>query len=136
MVAYGGIEVNTEQIIDALWYEADGDMAHSALSTTLNRLRKLIGIKDIIQLQDGKVSLNQNYCRIDTWAFERTLNEAETLWKKGEEKKTKRTEKKRTAKTKKRLIIFLQYVTFGVFGNGKLHKTAIKNTITSTLVII
>jgi len=88
LVAYGGIEVNTEQIIDALWYEADGDMAHSALSTTLNRLRKLIGIKDIIQLQDGKVSLNQNYCRIDTWAFERTLNEAETLWKKGEEKET------------------------------------------------
>ncbi|OEU64397.1 MAG: hypothetical protein BA867_06015, partial [Desulfobacterales bacterium S5133MH16] len=88
LVAYGGIEVNTEQIIDALWYEADGDMAHSALSTTLNRLRKLIGIKDIIQLQDGKVSLNQNYCRIDTWAFERTLNEAETLWKKGEKKKT------------------------------------------------
>jgi DNA-binding SARP family transcriptional activator len=88
LVAYGGIEVNTGQIIDALWYEADGDMAHSALSTTLNRLRKLIGIKDIIQLQDGKVSLNQNYCRIDTWAFERTLNEAETLWKKGEEKKT------------------------------------------------
>ncbi len=65
-----------------------GDMAHSALSTTLNRLRKLIGIKDIIQLQDGKVTLNQNYCRVDTWAFERTLNEAETLWKQGEEKET------------------------------------------------
>ncbi len=88
LIAYGGIEVNTEQIIDALWYEADGDMAHSAFSTTLNRLRKLIGIKDIIQLHDGKVTLNQNYCRVDTWAFERTLNEAETLWKKGEEKKT------------------------------------------------
>ncbi|OQY06096.1 MAG: hypothetical protein B6I22_06220, partial [Desulfobacteraceae bacterium 4572_123] len=88
LVAYGGIEVNVEQVIDALWYEADGDMAHSALSTTLNRLRKLIGIKNIIQLQDGKVTLNQNYCRIDACTFERTLDEAETLWKKGEEKKS------------------------------------------------
>ncbi len=88
LVAYGGIEVNAERIIDALWYEADGDMAHSAFSSTLNRLRKLIGIKDIIQLQDGKVSLNQNYCQIDTWAFERPLNEAETLWKKGKKKET------------------------------------------------
>ena len=88
LVAYGGIEVNADQIIDALWYEADGDMAHNVFSTTLNRLRKLIGIKDIIQLKDGKITLNQNYCWIDTWAFERTLNEAETLWKKGAEKET------------------------------------------------
>ena len=88
LVAYGGIEVNVEQIMDALWYELDGDMAHSNFSTTLNRLRKLIDIKDIIQLQGGKVTLNQNFCQVDTWAFEHTLNEAETLGKKGEEGKT------------------------------------------------
>lgn len=87
LIAFGGIEVNSEQIIDALWYEADGDMAHSAFSTTLNRLRKLIGIKDVINLDDGKVSLNQNYCQVDTWAFERILKEAKTLWEKGEVKK-------------------------------------------------
>ena len=88
LIAYGGMEVNSDQIIDALWYEADGDMAHSAFSTTLNRLRKLIGIKNIIQLHDGKITLDQNYCQVDTWTFERTLDEAETLWKEGEEKKT------------------------------------------------
>jgi DNA-binding SARP family transcriptional activator len=88
LVAYGGIEVNVDQIIDALWYEADGDMAHSAFSTTLNRLRKLIGIKNIIQLHNGKITLNQNFCQVDTWAFERTLNEAKTLWEQGEKKKT------------------------------------------------
>jgi ATP/maltotriose-dependent transcriptional regulator MalT/DNA-binding SARP family transcriptional activator len=87
LIAYGGIEVNVDQIIDALWYDADGDMAHSAFSTTLNRLRKLIGIKDVINLDDGKVSLNQNYCQVDTWAFERILKEAKTLWEKGEVKK-------------------------------------------------
>ena len=84
LIAYGGIEVSVEQIIDALWYEADGDMAHSAFSTTLNRLRNLISIKDAIRLQAGKIALDQNYCWVDVWAFDRTLNEAEALWAKSQ----------------------------------------------------
>ncbi|MEA3223189.1 MAG: BTAD domain-containing putative transcriptional regulator [Thermodesulfobacteriota bacterium] len=86
LITYGGIEVGEEQVIDALWYESDGDMAHSAFSTTLNRLRNLIGIKEAILLQAGKVTLDQRYCWVDVWAFERVLNEAEALWKKGEKK--------------------------------------------------
>ena len=81
LVAYGGIEVNKDKIIDALWYHADGDLAHNAFSTTLNRLRKLIGIENIISLKDGKLSLNQDYCMVDSWMFEHTLAEAESLMK-------------------------------------------------------
>jgi len=84
LISYGGVEVSIEKIMDALWYETDGDMARSAFSTTLNRLRNLIGIKEAIQLRAGKVTLDQNYCWVDVWAFVRTLNEAEALWKKGE----------------------------------------------------
>ena len=84
LIAYGGTEVSIEQIIDALWYETDGDMARSAFSTTLNRLRNLIGIKEAIQLRAGKVTLDKNYCWVDVWAFVRTLDEAEALWEKSE----------------------------------------------------
>ncbi len=83
LVVYGGIEVNKHKIIDALWYHADGDMAHNAFSTTLNRLRKLIGIGNILILKDGKLSLNQDYCMVDSWMFEHILDEAEMLWKQG-----------------------------------------------------
>jgi len=84
LIAYGGIEVSIEQIIDTLWYEADGDRAHSAFSTTLNRLRTLIANREAIQLQAGRIILNQNYWWVDIWAFERTLNQADDLWAKAE----------------------------------------------------
>ena len=83
LISYGGVEVSIEKIMDALWYETDGDMARSAFSTTLNRLRNLIGIKEAIQLRAGKVTLDKNYFWVDVWAFVRTLDEAETLWEKG-----------------------------------------------------
>lgn len=86
LIACGGVETSVENIIDALWYEADGDMAQSAFSTTLNRLRKLIGHKEAIQLQDGKLTIDQKYCWIDTRAFSNTLNEADDLWERGKEK--------------------------------------------------
>jgi len=84
LISYGGTEVSIEKIMDALWYETDGDMARSAFSTTLNRLRNLIGIKEAIQLRAGKVTVDKNYCWVDIWAFVRALDEAETLWEKGE----------------------------------------------------
>ena len=86
IIAYGGIDVRIDKIIDALWYETDGDMARSAFSTTLNRLRKLIGHKEAIQIQDGKLTIDQKYCWMDTQAFSNTLNEADDLWERGKEK--------------------------------------------------
>jgi len=88
LIASGGKEISIENIIDALWYEADGDMAQSAFSTTLNRLRSLIGHKEAIQLRDGKLTIDQNYCWIDMWAFLNTLNKADDLWKKDKKKKS------------------------------------------------
>jgi LuxR family maltose regulon positive regulatory protein len=86
IIAYGGIDIPIDKIIDSLWEEADGDMAHSAFSTTLNRLRALMVHKDAILLKEGRVTLNQRYCWVDTLAFQRTLERAEELCQKGHAK--------------------------------------------------
>lgn len=84
LTAYGGREVSIGKIMDALWPESDGDMAHSALSTTLSRLRTLLESKDAIKHKDGKLSINRNICRVDTWAFQYMIHRADSLWDKGE----------------------------------------------------
>ena len=81
LIARGGRNVGIEKIKDDLWAEADGDMAHSAFSTNLNRLRKILTKKDLILLHDGCLTLNRDFCWLDTWVFETHLKEAENLWK-------------------------------------------------------
>ena len=84
LVAYGGREVSTGRIMDSLWPESDGDMAHSALSTTLGRLRTLLENKDAIEHKDGKLSINTNICWVDSWAFQYMIGRADSLWDNGE----------------------------------------------------
>ncbi len=81
LIARGGRKVDIEKLKDDLWPESDGDMAHSAFSTNLNRLRKILAQKDLILLQDGFLTLNRDFCRLDTWTFEACLKKAERLWK-------------------------------------------------------
>jgi ATP/maltotriose-dependent transcriptional regulator MalT/DNA-binding SARP family transcriptional activator len=83
LIAFGGREVHEEHIADALWPEADGDLAHKSVATTLWRLRKLIGYPDAIQLSDKKLTLDPRYCWVDAWAFERIIRQAESAWKQG-----------------------------------------------------
>jgi len=81
LITFGGREVNESQLIDALWYDADGDVAHKSFATTLHRLRKLIGNDKVIQLREGRVTLDHRYCWVDVWAFERILGQADAAWK-------------------------------------------------------
>jgi len=83
LIAFGGREVHEEHIADALWPEADGDLAHKSVATTLWRLRKLIGYPDAIQLSNKKLTLDPRYCWVDVWAFERIIRQAESAWKQG-----------------------------------------------------
>jgi DNA-binding SARP family transcriptional activator len=71
--------VDVEMLADDLWPEADGDMAQSAFSTTLNRLRKILVQKEVIQLYNGRLSLNPLYCWLDIWSFEEKIDEAAAL---------------------------------------------------------
>lgn len=55
----------------------DGDSARQALSTTIHRLRRLIGYEQTLQRQGGKLSLDQR-CWTDVWIFERLLAGSES----------------------------------------------------------
>ena len=60
-----------EKVIDDLWPDADGDSGSSALSTTLNRLRRLLGNPTAICLNEGQLSLTVSWWWLDHLAFER-----------------------------------------------------------------
>ncbi|MFV1997987.1 MAG: BTAD domain-containing putative transcriptional regulator [Acidiferrobacterales bacterium] len=77
IIAMGGHAVRTERILDALWPDAEADAAHHALETALYRLRKILGVKQALILQDGRLRFDSDYCWIDVWYFERLLEEAE-----------------------------------------------------------
>ncbi|HAK59531.1 MAG TPA: hypothetical protein DCO77_03980, partial [Nitrospiraceae bacterium] len=76
LITAGEKGLNEYQTSDALWPHADGDAARSAFTTTLQRLRKLVG-ENIIRYKAGIVSLDPRFCWVDAWAFERMLASAE-----------------------------------------------------------
>jgi len=65
LLSLGGYEVPQDEITDLMWPNADGDMAHTAFTTTLHRLRKIIGIREALVLKGGKLSLNPTVCWLD-----------------------------------------------------------------------
>lgn len=86
LIALGGRSVSVYQINDALWPEADGDAAHTNFSTTLYRLRQLIGSEKFVHLQEGKITLDAGYCWVDAQAFEKLLTQADDLYHKDRDK--------------------------------------------------
>jgi DNA-binding SARP family transcriptional activator len=73
LIAYGGKEVREDQLGDAFWPDANGDIAHHSFEMTLHRLRKLIGHENAIQYRESRVTLDPGYCWVDVWAFEHIL---------------------------------------------------------------
>lgn len=69
LISLGGYDVPEEKLTDILWPEADGDMAYTAFTTTLHRLRKLIGIREALVFKEGKLSLGPTICWLDSGAF-------------------------------------------------------------------
>src|SRR6202041_3589419 len=73
LVALGGIEVSSGALIDALWPDSEGDAAYHALESALYRLRQLLGARDAIRMEGGKVSLDRDQLWVDMWEFEEEL---------------------------------------------------------------
>lgn len=73
LIACGNKSVQCENIADMLWPDAQGDAAQYALKTTLNRLRNLLGIKQVLICREGRLSLNPDYCWVDCWSLEEQL---------------------------------------------------------------
>ena len=76
IIAMGGHDVRTERLMDALWPQEPGDSAHEAFQQALFRLRKLLCTPNIVQLADGRVSLDEAQLWTDVRAFEEGLVDA------------------------------------------------------------
>jgi len=73
IIALGGRGISESLLTDSLWPDVEGDSGTNSFTTTLHRLRKLIGSQTVVCKQ-GKVSLDERVCWVDVWAFERELN--------------------------------------------------------------
>jgi LuxR family transcriptional regulator, maltose regulon positive regulatory protein len=73
LIAFGGAEVNAAVLLDALWPDSEGDAAYHALESALYRLRQLLGVRDAVRMEGGKVSLNRDQLWVDMWEFEEQL---------------------------------------------------------------
>ena len=73
LIAFGGTEVSAGVLIDALWPDSEGDAAYHALESALYRLRQLLGARDAVRMEGGKVSLNRDWLWVDMWELEQEL---------------------------------------------------------------
>ena len=69
IVARGPLPCDADSLAEAVWPDAEGDMARTSLDTTLHRLRKVLGRSDCLLLQDGRVGLNRPLVWVDAWAL-------------------------------------------------------------------
>jgi len=70
LVALGGERVEMSGITSSLWPDAEGDTAKASFDSTLYRLRKLLGVADVLPVSEGRLSLDRGQCWVDTWAFD------------------------------------------------------------------
>ncbi|MDH4275377.1 MAG: winged helix-turn-helix domain-containing protein [Gammaproteobacteria bacterium] len=73
LISLGGREVSQSHLIDVLWSDSEGDLGRHNLKATVYRLRKLLE-PDVLQWQDGKLTLDPARCWVDVWALERRVN--------------------------------------------------------------
>jgi LuxR family maltose regulon positive regulatory protein len=78
LIAWGGRNIEQARIADVLWPDADGDAAQRSLATTLHRLRRLLSHEQAVYLRDGRLSLDERYCRVDAWSLERQMEQVLT----------------------------------------------------------
>jgi DNA-binding SARP family transcriptional activator len=83
LIALGGRGVSEGRLVELLWPDADGDLAHHSFEVALSRLRKLLENEEALVLKEGCLSLSNRHCWVDVWAFERFLGQAEKARKEG-----------------------------------------------------
>lgn len=76
LLAAGEGGLNAGRAADQLWPDADGFDAYRSFTTTLHRLRRVLGCHDAVRLSAGRLSLESQVCTVDAWNFERALRGA------------------------------------------------------------
>jgi len=84
LISMGGGNISEERMTDVLWPEADGDRGHLSFTTTLSRLRHVLGNDKAIVLREGRLSLDTRYCWVDAFAFESLLAQVDAVNRGGE----------------------------------------------------
>jgi ATP/maltotriose-dependent transcriptional regulator MalT/DNA-binding SARP family transcriptional activator len=77
LVALGARDVDSQQLMAALWPDADGAAAKTSFDTTLFRLRKLLEVDNALVLASGKLSLNRALVWTDMQALENAFEAAQ-----------------------------------------------------------
>ena len=77
LVGFGGEDVQESRLAESMWPRIDADYAHRSLTTTLHRLRKLLGEDRAIVLRHGRLTLEPRLCWLDLRAFERITGEVD-----------------------------------------------------------
>ena len=71
--------IHQDDLIEALWPDAEGDKAKGVFDVTLHRLRERFG-DQLVHLSGGMVALNQNLCWTDVRALEQLFRTMEGKW--------------------------------------------------------
>jgi len=79
LVALGGEDVDAQQLMAALWPDADGAAAKTSFDTTLFRLRKLLDVEHALVLTAGKLTLDRTLASTDVRALEEALAGADRI---------------------------------------------------------
>jgi LuxR family maltose regulon positive regulatory protein len=79
VIAGGGRDVSATRVTEAMWPRIDGDSAHRSFTSTLHRLRKLLGEDRAVVLSEGKLRLDGRYVWTDCWAFEQMTTRLDQL---------------------------------------------------------
>ncbi len=79
LIALGGRNIRVGRIIDLVWPEMESETSHQSFKITLYRLRRLLSHDQVIQFRDGCLSIDQNFCWVDIWEFERMVVRIDAL---------------------------------------------------------
>lgn len=79
LIAYGGRNVSIELLSQALWPDADGDIAKNTFDVTLHRLRNLFKIKELLIVRESRLTLNNKLAWVDAWLLEQLVNHCRPL---------------------------------------------------------
>lgn len=70
---------DTAWLAEQLWPEAAGDAGRNSLDVAITRLRKLLGVEDVLVIAEGKAALSRSLVWSDVWVLESIASEAELL---------------------------------------------------------
>ncbi len=84
LIAHGGREVHTSVLMQSLWPEESSSNLRNLFDNTLHRLRRLLGVSDVLHVANAKLTLDPCLCWVDAWTFNRLTSACAAALPEGE----------------------------------------------------